>query len=159
MSITYENVAYDRVLKGVEKILEAEFKDEVFVYLSDEYEDYPDRKSIRLWNLPSEQIARETASVTDLFPVEITCYVPVSQISKRRINDEMAELTAKVKRLLNNNRTYRPDGVYKWHDGVIGTEPTPDRDEDTEVTKAEPNPDVMSMSRIIFNVTVTEVFA
>lgn len=151
MAITYENLAYDRVLKGVETILEAEFTNEVIVYLSDVYEEMPGRRSIRLWNLDSEEINPRTSSIVDLYPVEISCYVPISQRARRVVNDEMAELTAKIRRLLLNNRQYSPSGTYQWHDGQIDTTPKPNREDD------EPGADVMSMSRLIYNVTVEEV--
>lgn len=158
MSVTYENVAYDRVLKGVEKILEDNFSDKVQIYLSEEYEDYPDRQSIRLWYLTTEQISRETASATDVYPVEVSIYVPVARGARRKINDEMAELTARVKRLLRDNRTYRlANGTYQWHDGTVEVDPDPEREEEAEGRRGEPSPEVMSMSKILFNVTATEI--
>ena len=154
--MSYNDIAFDRVLKGVEKILEAEFLDSAIVYLADKYEDYPNKRSIRLWTLPSDENEARTSSVVDSYPVEITCYLPVSQGPTRKTKDNISDFTARVRRLLLNNRTYRLAGVYKWHDGRVSINYSPERS--TEEGREEPSPTVMSMTRIIYNVTVEEVF-
>ena len=157
MASTYENIAYDRVLKGVEIILETEFKGEALIYLSPEYEEYPKSKSVRLWNLPSDETVRRTASVVEEYPIEITCYSPIGQRSTRVINNEVTNLSARVRRVLLDNTPYRVSGVYKWHQGIVDTDYSPDRVEGEEITN-EPGPKVMSINRLLFTVTVEEVF-
>ncbi len=157
MASTFVNIAYETVLKGVEKLLETEFKNEAIVYLSPVYEDNPSRVSIRLWLNPLTHITRfaGNAGVSKRYPVEVMLYVPVGQRSKRKDQKHFTDLTERNQRVLENNADYKVSTNYQWHDGVAElTDFNPSRNADFD-----PEPKVMNMALVNYEVTVTEIYA
>ena len=147
MASTYENVIYDRILTGVEKLLEAEFKSSLLVYQNVTPQNKT-RTSIRIWpsEEPMELIGRMAVAQTYRYSVDCTLVARASQRG-RSTTDARLEIISRAMRILNDNCAYSPSGVYQWHDGVSEDleELTPGEDETFE-----------EGWRFVYRATVTE---
>jgi hypothetical protein len=117
MATVYENVLYDRVLKGVEALLEAEFGSSAVVYLAKAPKPAGARRSLRLWPLTTEFVARPAGAITNSYPIEIVAALKPGGGGRRNFEDQKRELAARAMRVLNNNSAYASGGAYQWHAG------------------------------------------
>ena len=140
MATTYENVVYDRVAAGIESLLEVEFGGSAAVYLDRQPRQIGSRRSIRIWPLTSEFVARPAGAITHSYPVEVVTALQPGGRSRRRLDDQRRELVSRTMRVLNNNSAYSSGSAYQWHGGFT------DGLEETEEGQ-----------RFIYTVTVTEV--
>ena len=112
---TYEEVARGRVLKGVEKLLEAEFGSQD-VLLQRLNPTSAAKRFIRIWNIGTEFLGRPAGAVVDRYTVEVVTFVPPAK-GRRKQKDTAWSLAARAKRILTNKTAYSVSGTYKWHNG------------------------------------------
>jgi len=136
MAITYSNVFYDNVLKGLEKILRAEF-------------DFPattrshqGSESILLLPTDDSFISHDAGSQTRSYSVTIQYQTRMAEMPWEFITKR----SERVKRLIYSNAHYTDSG-YKWHDGFIESVQYETDEEDDNLRRANIN----------FNCTVREI--
>ena len=140
MATAYENVVYDRVAAGIEALLEAEFGSSAAIYLDRDPRQIGSRRSLRIWPLTSEFVARPAGGITTSYPVEVVAVLKPGGRSRRKLEEQRRELASRAMRVLNDNSAYASGGAYQWHGGFT------DGLEETEEGQ-----------RFIYTVTVTEV--
>ena len=117
MAITYENIVYDRVVAGVKGLLSAEFGTGAIIYAAASPRTRGPRRSIRIWPLETEFIARPAGAVTSRYPVEVVASVATGG-TQATLDDHRRELASRAKRVLDNSAAYATGGNYKWHGGT-----------------------------------------
>lgn len=119
MVVTYVDIFGLRVLPGLERLLEAEFKGTAPVYISEEYIE-KGSESIRL-SIPenaSEQIAQSGTSETRIYRIDGTYYINMAA-GRERI-EEILRRIGRINRIVIDNESYAVSGVYQWHGAKLG---------------------------------------
>lgn len=116
MATTYTGIFGTRILPGLERLLEAEFKGTAKLYVSDEYVE-KGSESIRLVDGGSEQVTSNSNSETRMYHIEGTYYINMKPSRER--TEAMARRIARVNRIVLNNQHYVVSSVYQWHDARI----------------------------------------
>ena len=139
MASTYENVLFDRVLTGVETLLEAEFVG-TKVYIAEEPDGALARKSIRLWHEPTEFLSRAAGAKATAYPIEVIVAQKEGGGGKRNFKDQRREHATRAMRVLDDNSHYvLSNGTYQWGNGFTD-----------ELEKTDEG------MRFVFTVSVTE---
>jgi len=112
MATSYTDIFMDRVLPGLERLLEAEFKTTMQVYVSDAYEDYS-TESLRLEPVDAPVEDEFSLSEFRTYSVLGTYYTNLKP-GRERIK-EITRRLSRINRIVINNRHYTPSSVYYWH--------------------------------------------
>lgn len=147
MVITYVDIFGTRVLPGLERLLEAEFKGTAPLYLSEEYQE-KGTESIRL-SIPenaSEQISMSGTAETRIYRIDGTYYINMNP-GRERIKEILRRM-GRINRIVVDNESYALTGVYQWHGAKLGIwgEGTPETGE----------PEGYGIARFQFECIVTE---
>jgi len=116
MATTYTGIFGTRILPGLERLLEAEFKGTAKLYVSDEYVE-KGSESIRLADGGSEQITVNSNSETRLYRIDGTYYINMKPCRER--TEAMARRIARINRIVLNNQHYVVSTIYQWHNAKI----------------------------------------
>lgn len=146
MPNAYTDIFMDRVLKGLERLLEAEFGSTMPVYVSDEYEDHG-TEALRIEPVDAPLEVELAVGETRLYNVLGTYYTKL-KTGRERIK-EVTRRLGRMNRIVITNRHYVHESVYQWHDAQFNnfgrvTEP------------AEDVPEGIGVGFFEFQCTVTE---
>ena len=149
MVLTYENVAFERVVQGVERLLETEFGSSVVVQRASQFKGLGRKsKGIRIWPLGAIGVSRLAGAVADDYVIAIV--VTVEKTRSVGHDQERLKLAARVKRVLENNTQYSTGGNYQWHSGKVETQ-------DFEWTSDNEDENALRPIYMEFQVTVMEM--
>ena len=124
MVVTYTNQIETNISEPVYALLVAEFNP-VDIRMHDVFEPkwLTRGEYIRYWFLDSEPISHFAQGETRQYEIEIVYYFDlVRSRPQKAFNDLYSERLERLKRLLDNNRSY-DDGTYRWHELEISIMP------------------------------------
>ncbi len=112
MATSYTDIFLDRVLPGLERLLEAEFKTALPIYISDQYEDHA-TESLRLVPVDAPLENELAVSEVRFYNVQGSYYTDLKP-GRERIK-EITRRLSRMNRIVITNRHYVLSGVYQWH--------------------------------------------
>ncbi|MFQ6609319.1 MAG: hypothetical protein ACE5D7_00825 [Fidelibacterota bacterium] len=135
--ITYTNIFYDTVLKGIRNLMRAEFDEPISF---DGFED----ESGSFYISPVSDDFLDDAAIAHVrrYTVQISYHGKVTF-------EHATKRAERLKRLLFNNLGYSVSGAYQWHDGEIDS---------VEYSEDEENPEIVQFN-LNYSVTVHEAIS
>ena len=113
---SYTDIFMDRVLPGLERLLEAEFGSTMPIYVSDEYADHG-TESLRLEPVDAPLEKKLTVGEVRIYNVTGTYYTDLKP-GRERIK-EITRRLARINRIVITNQHYVVSSVYQWMDAKI----------------------------------------
>ena len=139
-SSSYANVVYENVIESLQDLIRKEFN----IPVIDEH-----RGNHSFVIDPQEDTFVEfiSSGQTRNYDVDII-YTLMRGGGYKNVKTQLTSTAEHLKRLIHNNTSYSPSGVYKYHDGRIETVTYEQDEENLDVWRAN----------LSFNCTVTEIF-
>lgn len=140
-TITYENISNDRIVEPLQDII----SDELNVPIVDEHRG---NQSIVINLLEDTLIEHFHSGQMRNYDVSIV-YTLMRGGGWKSVKMHLTSMAEHLKKLIFNNSNYSPSGDYKFHDGKVESIEYEQDEDDLDLWRAN----------ILFNCTVTEVFA
>ena len=140
MAISYENIAYLRVLESLQNIIRNEFKIPVI-------DEHQGNQSFVIDFQEDTLIEYFASGQTRSYDIDIV-YTLMRGGGFKSVKTQLTTMAERTKRLISNNSHYQPSGVYKYHDGRIESVAYEQDEENLDLWRAN----------MAFNCTVTDVY-
>ena len=139
-SNSYANVVYENVIESLQDLIRKEFKIPVINEHRGNQSFTIDLQNDTLIQMLSSGQSRD-------YEVDIV-YTLMRGGGFKNVKTQLTSTAEHLKRLIHNNTSYSPSGVYKYHDGRIETVNYEQDEENLDMWRAN----------LSFNCTVTEIF-
>jgi len=139
-SNSYANVVYENVIESLQDLIRKEFKIPVINEHRGNQSFTIDLQGDTLIQMLSSGQSRD-------YEVDIV-YTLMRGGGFKNVKTQLTSTAEHLKRLIHNNTSYSPSGVYKYHDGRIETVNYEQDEENLDMWRAN----------LSFNCTVTEIF-
>ncbi len=139
-SDSYANVVYENVIESLQNIIRNEFKIPVI-------DEHRGNQSFVIDPQGDTLIEYFASGQSRSYDLDIV-YTIIRGGGFKSVKTQLTSTAEHLKRLIHNNTSYTPGGVYKYHDGRVESV-TYEQDED--------NLDLWR-ANLAFNCTVTEIF-
>ena len=116
MVVSYNDIFMDRILPGLERLLEEEFGTTLPIYVSDEYKDMG-TESLRLEPIDALLEVEGSKSETRFYAINGSYYTEIKP-GRERIKEIMRRL-GRINRIVINNRFYTFNSVIQWIDAQM----------------------------------------
>lgn len=139
-SSSYANVVYENVIESLQDLIRKEFKIPVI-------DEHRGNQSFTI-DLQNDTLIQMLSSGQSRdYEVDIV-YTLMRGGGFKNVKTQLTSTAEHLKRLIHNNTSYSPSGVYKYHDGRIETVNYEQDEENLDMWRAN----------LSFNCTVTEIF-
>ena len=139
-SNSYANVVYENVIESLQDLIRKEFKIPVI-------DEHRGNQSFTI-DLQNDTLIQMLSSGQSRdYEVDIV-YTLMRGGGFKNVKTQLTSTAEHLKRLIHNNTSYSPSGVYKYHDGRIETVNYEQDEENLDMWRAN----------LSFNCTVTEIF-
>ena len=139
-SNSYANVVYENVIESLQDIIRKEFKIPVI-------DEHRGNQSFTIDPQGDTLIQMISSGQSRDYEVDII-YTLMRGGGFKSVKTQLTSTAEHLKRLIHNNTSYSPSGVYKYHDGRIETVNYEQDEENLDLWRAN----------LSFNCTVTEIF-
>ena len=139
-SSSYANVVYENVIESLQDLIRKEFQIPVI-------DEHRGNQSFVIDPQQDTFIEFISSGQTRNYDVNII-YTLMRGGGYKNVKTQLTSTAEHLKRLIHNNTSYSPSGVYKYHDGRIETVTYEQDEENLDVWRAN----------LSFNCTVTEIF-
>jgi hypothetical protein len=137
---SYENIAYERVIESLQNIIRNEFKVPVI-------DEHRGNQSFVIDFQEDTLIEYFASGQSRSYDLDIV-YTLMRGGGFKSVKTQLTNTAEHLKRLIHNNTSYSPSGVYKYHDGRIESVTYEQDEDDLDLWRAN----------LSFNCTVTEIF-
>ena len=137
---SYANVVYENVIESLQDIINTEFQIPVI-------DEHRGNQSFVIDPQEDTLIEMISSGQSRNYEVDIV-YTLIKGGGFRTVKTQLTSTAEHLKRLIHNNTSYSPSGVYKYHDGRIETVTYEQDEDDLDLWRAN----------LSFNCTVTEIF-
>ena len=137
---SYANVVYENVIESLQDIINTEFQIPVI-------DEHRGNQSFVIDPQEDTLIEMISSGQSRNYEVDIV-YTLMKAGGFRTVKTQLTSTAEHLKRLIHNNTSYSPSGVYKYHDGRIETVTYEQDEDDLDLWRAN----------LSFNCTVTEIF-
>ena len=137
---SYANVVYENVIESLQDIINTEFQVPVI-------DEHRGNQSFVIDPQEDTLIEMISSGQSRNYEVDIV-YTLIKGGGFRTVKTQLTSTAEHLKRLIHNNTSYSPSGVYKYHDGRIETVTYEQDEDDLDLWRAN----------LSFNCTVTEIF-
>ena len=137
---SYANVVYENVIESLQDLIRKEFKIPVI-------DEHRGNQSFTIDLQGDTLIQMLSSGQSRDYEVDIV-YTLMRGGGFKNVKTQLTSTAEHLKRLIHNNTSYSPSGVYKYHDGRI---------EEVNYEQDEENLE-MWRANLSFNCTVTEIF-
>tara|TARA_R100001443_G_scaffold25271_2_gene38052 strand:+ start:7241 stop:7753 length:513 start_codon:yes stop_codon:yes gene_type:complete len=137
---SYANVVYENVIESLQDLIRKEFQIPVI-------DEHKGNQSFVIDPQQDTFIEFISSGQTRSYDVNII-YTLMRGGGYKNVKTQLTSTAEHLKRLIHNNTSYSPSGVYKYHDGRIETVTYEQDEENLDVWRAN----------LSFNCTVTEIF-
>jgi len=139
-SDSYANVIYENVVESLQDLIKNEFEIPVF-------DEHRGNQSFVLEPIEDTLIEMISSGQSRNYEVDII-YTLMKGGGFRAVKTQLTSTAEHLKRLVHNNTSYSPSGVYKYHDGRIESVAYEQDEENLDLWRAN----------LSFQCTVTEIF-
>ena len=139
-SSSYANVVYENVIESLQDLIRKEFQIPVI-------DEHRGNQSFVIDPQQDTFIEFISSGQTRNYDVNII-YTLMRGGGYKNVKTQLTSTAEHLKRLIHNNTSYSPSGVYKYHDGRIETVTYEQDEENLDIWRAY----------LSFNCTVTEIF-
>jgi hypothetical protein len=140
-SSSYANVVYENVIESLQDLIRKEFQIPVF-------DEHKGNQSFVIDPQEDTLLEYYASGQSRSYDVDII-YTLMRGGGFRSVKTQLTSTAEHLKRLIHNNSSYSPSGVYKYHDGRIETVAYEQDEENLDIWRAN----------LSFNCTVTEIFS
>ena len=137
---SYANVVYENVIESLQDIINTEFQIPVI-------DEHRGNQSFVIDPQEDTLIEMISSGQSRNYEVDIV-YTLIKGGGFITVKTQLTSTAEHLKRLIHNNTSYSPSGVYKYHDGRIETVTYEQDEDDLDLWRAN----------LSFNCTVTEIF-
>ena len=137
---SYANVVYENVIESLQDLIRKEFQIPVI-------DEHKGNQSFVIDPQQDTFIEFISSGQTRNYDVNII-YTLMRGGGYKNVKTQLTSTAEHLKRLIHNNTSYSPSGVYKYHDGRIETVTYEQDEENLDIWRAN----------LSFNCTVTEIF-
>ena len=139
-SSSYANVVYENVIESLQDLIRKEFQIPVI-------DEHRGNQSFIIDPQQDTFVQYLSSGQTRNYDVDII-YTLMRGGGYKNVKTQLTSTAEHLKRLIHNNTSYSPSGVYKYHDGRIETVNYEQDEENLDMWRAN----------LSFNCTVTEIF-
>ena len=139
-SDSYANVVYENVIESLQDIINTEFKIPIF-------DEHRGNQSFVIDPQEDTLIEYFASGESRSYDMDIV-YTLMRGGGFKSVKTQLTSTAEHLKRLIHNNTSYSPSGVYKYHDGRIESVTYEQDEDDLDLWRAN----------MAFNCTVTEIF-
>tara|TARA_R110000822_G_scaffold308696_1_gene436988 strand:+ start:124 stop:639 length:516 start_codon:yes stop_codon:yes gene_type:complete len=139
-SSSYANVVYENVIESLQDLIRKEFNIPVI-------DEHRGNHSFVIDPQQDTFVQYLSSGQTRNYDIDII-YTLMRGGGYKNVKTQLTSTAEHLKRLIHNNTSYSPSGVYKYHDGRIETVTYEQDEENLDVWRAN----------LSFNCTVTEIF-
>ena len=139
-SSSYANVVYEIVIESLQDLIRKEFQIPVI-------DEHRGNQSFVIDPQQDTFVQYLSSGQTRNYDVDII-YTLMRGGGYKNVKTQLTSTAELLKRLIHNNTSYSPSGVYKYHDGRIETVTYEQDEENLDIWRAN----------LSFNCTVTEIF-
>jgi len=139
-SDSYANVVYENVIESLQDIINTEFKIPIF-------DEHRGNQSFVIDPQEDTLIEYFASGESRSYDMDII-YTLMRGGGFKSVKTQLTSTAEHLKRLIHNNTSYSPSGVYKYHDGRIESVTYEQDEDDLDLWRAN----------LSFNCTVTEIF-
>ena len=139
-SSSYANVVYENVIESLQDLIRKEFQIPVI-------DEHRGNQSFVIDPQQDTFVQYLSSGQTRNYDVDII-YTLMRGGGYKNVKTQLTSTAEHLKRLIHNNTSYSPSGVYKYHHGKIETVTYEQDEENLDVWRAN----------LSFNCTVTEIF-
>lgn len=139
-SSSYANVVYENVIESLQDLIRKEFNIPVI-------DEHRGNHSFVIDPQQDTFVQYLSSGQTRNYDVDII-YTLMRGGGYKNVKTQLTSTAEHLKRLIHNNTSYSPSGIYKYHDGRIETVTYEQDEENLDVWRAN----------LSFNCTVTEIF-
>ena len=137
---SYANVVYENVIESLQDLIRKEFQIPVI-------DEHKGNQSFVIDPQQDTFIEFISSGQTRNYDVNII-YTLMRGGGYKNVKTQLTSTAEHLKRLIHNNTSYSPSGIYKYHDGRIETVTYEQDEENLDIWRAN----------LSFNCTVTEIF-
>jgi len=139
-SSSYANVVYENVIESLQDLIRKEFNIPVI-------DEHRGNHSFVIDPQQDTFVQYLSSGQTRNYDIDII-YTLMRGGGYKNVKTQLTSTAEHLKRLIHNNTSYSPSGIYKYHDGRIETVTYEQDEENLDVWRAN----------LSFNCTVTEIF-
>ena len=139
-SSSYANVVYENVIESLQDLIRKEFQIPVI-------DEHRGNQSLVIDPQQDTFVQYLSSGQTRNYDVDII-YTLMRGGGYKNVKTQLTSTAEHLKRLIHNNTSYSPSGIYKYHDGRIETVTYEQDEENLDIWRAN----------LSFNCTVTEIF-
>ena len=139
-SSSYANVVYENVIESLQDLIRKEFQIPVI-------DEHRGNQSFVIDPQQDTFVQYLSSGQTRNYDVDII-YTLMRGGGYKNVKTQLRSTAEHLKRLIHNNTSYSPSGIYKYHDGRIETVTYEQDEENLDIWRAN----------LSFNCTVTEIF-